>query len=150
MRAYYDTSVLVKLYVEEDFSDSVTAYVAERGKPLLFNAFHDLETENALRLKLFRKEIDQVSFDAVLSMIAQDLAAGRLVRKTVDWGGAISEAKRVAVLSTGCSGCRTLDVLHVGIARHWGCDLLVSVDDRQIRAAEAVGLRPVDIRNPQS
>lgn len=124
----------------------MTAYVATRGEPLLFNAFHDLESENALRLKLFRGEIDRLTLDAVLNDIVRDLAAGRLLRRPVDWPGAISEAKRVALLSTASSGCRTPDILHVGVARHWGCSLFVSMDDRQLRAAEAVGLRTIDVR----
>ena len=58
MSLYYDSGVLVKLYVREESSDTVARFVAARSEPVIVNDLHELETRNALRLKRFRDEID--------------------------------------------------------------------------------------------
>ena len=50
MSLYYDSGVLVKLYVREQMSDAVTAFVAHRGEAITINGMHELEIWNALRL----------------------------------------------------------------------------------------------------
>ena len=56
MKLYLDTSALVSLYYPESCSDRVAAFVA--GFPLPFSPLHELETKNALMLKVFRGEAD--------------------------------------------------------------------------------------------
>ena len=50
MSLYYDSGVLVKLYVREELSDAVAAFVARRGEAITVNGLHELEIRNALRL----------------------------------------------------------------------------------------------------
>ena len=86
MSLYYDSGVLVKLYVREDRSDQVTRFVRTPAQSVAVNRLHELEIRNALRLKRFRDEIDDAQLAASLGMIAADFAARRLVRHDVDWG----------------------------------------------------------------
>ena len=48
---------------------------------------------------------------------------------------------------TAKTGCRTLDLIHVAIARQWGCSVFVSADGRQLAAARTQGLRAMDVRD---
>ena len=75
MSLYYDSGVLVKLYVREDLSDDVTGFVVRQGKSVAVNRLHELEIRNALRLKRFRDEISDGQLAASLGMIAADFAA---------------------------------------------------------------------------
>ena len=52
MSVYYDSGVLVKLYVREERSDDVARFVAERGEAIMVNGLHELEVGNALRLRI--------------------------------------------------------------------------------------------------
>lgn len=146
MPAYYDTGTLVSSYVEEVFSNAVSLLVEGRHEVIPLNIFHQLELENALRLKIFRGEMDDDRCRAVLGQIQLDLSEGRIVRRPVDWVNALEAARLIGVKVTARSGCRTLDLLHVAIAAQWKSEVFVTADDRQLKAARAAGLRTVDIR----
>lgn len=146
MRAYYDTGTLVPLYVTEVFSDAINAFVENRNEVIPFHLLHRLEIENALRLKVFRTELDangsKVAFDKIDAYIRE----GKLVARPVDWVNALENARSIAEQATAHVGCRSLDVFHVAIAVQWQSEVFVTADDRQIKAARSVGLRTVDVR----
>ena len=146
MHVYYDTGVLVPLYVEEVFSDAIANYVEARNAIISLNAFQQLELENALRLKVFRREMDGSRCLVVLDKIKANLADGKLVLRPVDWVLAMDAARRLGARGSAQSGCRTLDLVHVAIAVQWRCDTFVTADDRQLRAARVAGLKIVDVR----
>lgn len=146
MDVYYDTGVLVALYVEETFSSSVNAFVEKCGEPIAVNLFLRLEFENAVRLKVFRRDIKAERARRVLQDLDDDLDCGRLYLHPLDWNEAFGKARVISSRSTAQVGCRTLDVLHVAIALQWGCGLFVSADVRQLDAAAREGLDPVDVR----
>ena len=93
MSLYYDSGVLVKLYVREESSDAVARFLAMRGEAVIVNDLHELEIRNALRLKRFRDEIGNEQLAASMAMLASDLAAGRLIRGGIDWGSVCTEAE---------------------------------------------------------
>ena len=146
MSAYYDTGVLVPFYVNEVFSDAVATFVESRNEPLPLNAFHQLELENALRLKVFRDELDADGCRSVLDKIGSHVREGKIVLRPVDWIGAMDRARRIGANVTAKAGCRTLDLLHVAIAVQWKSEIFVTADDRQLKAAHAAGLRTADVR----
>jgi predicted nucleic acid-binding protein len=146
MSAYYDTGVLLPLYVNEVFSGVITSLVEQRGEPISINVFHELEFENALRLKVFRREIAAEELDAVLHHRDEDIEAGRLTRVPVNWPQAFSEARRRSSVATAKAGCRALDLLHVAVAVKWASGTFVTGDDRQLNAAAAAGLTPIDVK----
>ena len=145
MSLYYDSGVLVKLYVREESSDTVARFLATRGEPVIVNNLHELETGNALRLKRFRDEIDDRQLAASMSMLEADLASGRLIRAQVDWPSVCAEAERLSVAMTAGIGVRTIDLLHVAAAHHQAASGLVSLDRRQCAAARASGLEVVEL-----
>ncbi|HCE44422.1 MAG TPA: hypothetical protein DET40_12815 [Lentisphaeria bacterium] len=146
MDTYYDTGALIPLYVDEVFSRAVTDYTARCGVPIPFSLFHRLEFENALRLKLFRKEIDSERLKRILSHIGDDLNSGHLVLRPVNWIDAFDKARTIGADVTAKTGCRTLDLIHVTIAVQWGCPTFLTADGRQIAAAKMAGLCTVDLR----
>lgn len=146
MRLYYDSGVLVKLYVRESLSDAVIDFVEEQESPIAFNLLQELEVRNALRLKLFRKEIDPDEHDRAMKLISENLNDEFLLRALIDWPRVLVESESISNQMTGQVGCRTIDIFHLGIAAVGDFDGLVSLDDRQIRAAEATTLRIIDLR----
>lgn len=146
MLRYYDSGVLVKLYVREPFSAAAVQTVTEAGVGIHVNALQELEVANAIRLKAFRDEITAPEQEAALRAMASDFECGRLRRLSVDWAPAFAKALELSAGSTPEVGCRSLDILHVAVALQQGCSELVSMDERQMRAAVGTGLEVVDIR----
>ena len=146
MQTYYDTGTLVPLYVKEVFSNAVLNHVESCNEVIPLNLFQQLELENALRLKVFRGELDDGRCLAVLNKIRSHLAEGKLSLRAVNWVNALEEARRLAAQATGRWGCRTLDLVHVAVAVQWRCAMFVTADDRQLKAARSAGLKTVDVR----
>ncbi len=147
MNLYYDTGVLVALYVEEVFSSSINAFVEKQGVAITVNAFHRLEFENAVRLKVFRGDIQPERAKRVLCDVDMDVDCGRLVMRPLDWNEALDTARSISRRATAQVGCRTLDILHVALALQWGCGVFVSADARQLEASGREGLDTVDARH---
>ena len=145
MKVYYDTGVLLPLYIEEAFSAAVTRLVEDRAEPIAVNLFHEAEFENAARLKLFRLEMSAERVKDILDARDEDILAGRLVRRPVNWPQAFEEARVLSAMSTAKTGCRTLDVLHIAVAVKWGCEWFASADVRQLKAAKAAGLKILEV-----
>ena len=146
MDIYYDTGALIPIYVDEVFSEAVNAYSTSRAIPIPFSLFHRLEFENALRLKMFRKEIDEERLNRVLSDIGDDLNSSHLVLRPVNWIDAFEKARAIGARVTVKTGCRTLDLIHVAIAVQWGCQIFLTADAKQLAAAKMAGLETVDLR----
>ena len=145
MSLYYDSGVLVKLYVHEESSDAVARFLAARAEAVLVNTLHELEIRNALRLKRFRDEIDEGRLAASMAMLASDFTAGRLIRSHVDWPRVHAEAERLSAAMTTETGVRTIDLLHVAAALDQAASGLVSLDRRPRAAARAAGFDVVEL-----
>jgi predicted nucleic acid-binding protein len=144
---YFDSSVLVPLYVEDDvFSRRASVFVEHFAPVIAICPLQRAEFENAVRLKVFRKEI--LSEDAVFAFqhFANGFADGRLVRRDVNWPAAFAGVTDVSRRVTEKTGCRTLDLLHVAVAVQWGCRRFVSADERQLAAAQRMGFETADLR----
>jgi len=142
---YYDSGVLVKLYVREELSDAIARFLAERREAVVINDLHEIEMRNALRLKRFREEIEDEQLAASMAMLSSDLAARRLIRTGVDWQSVFAEAERLSATATIGTGVRTVDLLHVAAAINQGASELVSLDHRQRAAARFAGIGLVEL-----
>lgn len=149
MPAYYDTGVLVALYVEEVLSATVDALVAQRGEHVPFNGLQRAEMENAFRLKAFRKAVEAGELERLLAAVQEDLDLGRLQPRPVAWPEALETTRVLSRASAVTTGCRTLDLLHVAVALQWACPVFVSSDGRQLLAAQQAGLETVDVQQLQ-
>lgn len=145
MNTYLDTGVLLPLYIEESFSERITKIVEERSESIPVNLFQEVEFENATRLKLFRGEITYRHVTQILKAWEDDIRAGLLIRRPVNWVQALDEARRLGTLVSAKTGCRTLDLVHVAIAVKWGCERFITADARQLKAAQAAGLKVLDV-----
>ena len=80
-----------------------------------------------------------------MAMLANDLAARRLIRAGIDWQSVFAEAERLSAATTTDTGVRTIDLLHVAAALSQGASGLVSLDHRQRAAAGFAGLGLVEL-----
>ena len=145
MKIYYDTGILLKLYLNEPDSSRVRRYVVERGNALLINSFHQAEMTSAIQLKVFRKECSQAQARVTLEHIEADRRENVLIQTTLDWNQAWSKCVELSTAHSRSTGCRTLDTLHLACAVIIETDRFVTSDERQIRLAKRIGM---DVVNP--
>jgi len=108
--------------------------------PLPFTPLHRHELRNALRLAVFRKEIDPERRNAAFADIDSDLADGILAHVPIPWTDAFREAEHLGKTHTETLGIRGVDLLHVCIALTLGAKRFVTFDSRQVELAKAAGL----------
>lgn len=140
MNAYFDTAIILKLYVQEATSPDAVRLANESSTPYLLTPWQDIETRTALRLKAFRKEITTSEMEASLRAFDEDISAGR-------WKAPVYAEAEVLRIARGLSerhaaqiGCRTLDLLHVAVALSLGVTTFVAFDERQRAVAKLEGL----------
>lgn len=143
MKAYYDTGILLKLYVEEPESEACRKFVTRRKEPLFLSSLHLSECTSALRLKDFRGECGAGQVSEVLSHIAQDFQCGVLKTLPVDWEKAWAQCRALTEAHAAAIGCRTLDTLHVACATLAFATEFVTSDGRQAALAKLSGLKVV-------
>ena len=112
-----------------------------RSEALPFTWLHRLELRNALRLRVFRREITAAQRDASLNMVLADLAAGILGEASPTLADVVLEAERLSALHSEKLGTRSLDILHVAAALVLGCASFLTFDQRQAALARAAGLK---------
>ena len=82
MDAYFDSAIIVKLYVQEVTSPDAIRLVGGYTTPYAMTQWQALEARNAIRLKAFRGEITQAEMTQSIAAFEQDLATGRWQRPT--------------------------------------------------------------------
>jgi len=140
MKAYADTGFLCSLYAPDAHSVDAAARMKRQALPLSVTWLHQLEFRNALRLRIFRKEITSVQRDASLNTMLADLASGVLVHTAPPLMDLTLEAERLSVLHAETLGTRSLDILHVAAALILGLPEFLTFDRRQHALALAAGL----------
>ncbi|MCW5553894.1 MAG: type II toxin-antitoxin system VapC family toxin [Verrucomicrobiae bacterium] len=138
---YLDTGCFVKLYYPEPDSAKVIALI--QGKPVCFTPLHELESVNALQLKVFLKSATATQATAARALIAADQKSGVLMSVSAEWNDIYREAVKLAESHSASLGCRSLDVLHCAAAKVLGASEFVSTDTRQKSLATTMGLNLV-------
>jgi predicted nucleic acid-binding protein len=137
---YFDTGVLLKLYLPEPRAAEAVAFVnTSPGKPPV-NPLHELEMRSALRQKAGRGELTQTECDALIAQVESDLATSVHDRVTVSWPDVFATAEALSAAHGGATLCRSLDTLHVALALELGATEFCTFDLRQSRMATAAGL----------
>jgi predicted nucleic acid-binding protein len=139
--AYADTGFLCSLYAPDAHTPRAVKRMKRQRLPLAWTWLHQLEMRNALRLRVFRREIGARQRDACLNMVLADLAAGVLIVATPPLAEVTTEAERLSALHSETLGTRTLDILHVAAALVLGLTELLTFDTRQAALGRAVSLR---------
>lgn len=135
---YLDSGAFVKLYVAESGSDAVQQEV-EKYPRLPLNPFQELEVKTAIRAAGAREILTARSVEQALAFLEEDLSVGRLMRFEISWERVWPTALRLSAEHTAATLCRTLDLLHVAIAREVEAAILVTGDKRQASLCQRIG-----------
>ncbi len=109
---YFDTGVLLKLYLPEPRAVEAVAFVnASPGKPPI-NHLQELEIHSALRQKNVRGELTQTECDALIAQVESDLTTGVHERVSVSWPDVFATAETLSATYGAGTLCRSLDTLH--------------------------------------
>lgn len=142
--AYFDTSVLVKRYVNEQGAARARALL--RSYRFLSSAIVPVEAVSALHRRRVAGDLSQSSFDAILVQLVKDRRYWSLVEVT---SGVLERAETV-IRETGV---RTLDAIHLASALHVRATLVqpdlrlsfITADSVQHEAALRLGLAPQQV-----
>ena len=80
MDSYFDSSIIVKLYVQEANSADAIRLVSGYSAPYALTSWQTLEVKNAIRLKAFRHDITPDEMTQSIAAFEQDIAVGRWMR----------------------------------------------------------------------
>ncbi len=138
---YADTSLLASLYLSDTNTPQALAAVAATGQPLILTAWQEFELENALQLRLFRRESSRADLAAAAARLAEDLAAGMVVAVPLPVASVLPVARQLTARHTALVGSRAFDVFHVAAALHLKATRFLTCDTRQLALARAAGLR---------
>src|SRR2546428_705719 len=95
-----------------------------------------MEKVKALPARERRQILTRAQENAVWMNIEQDLRVGRLFPMTVNWVPVWRMAARWAASHTAAIGSRSLDILHVALARKLAAAEFLSFDTRQRTLAQ--------------
>ncbi len=137
---YFDTGVLLKLYLPEPRAAEAMAFVNASPGRLLVNHLHELEMRSALRQKAGRGELTQTECDTLIAHVESDFTSGLFERVTVSWPDVFATAEALSAAHGVGTLCRSLDTLHVALARELGATEFCTFDIRQSHMAAAAGL----------
>jgi predicted nucleic acid-binding protein len=150
MRAYADTSFLVKLIVEEPGSETAAAQFRRlKFPPLFFVPLHALEVANAIRQRTFHRRRSATpgeraaitrQRDTALARLERWLKRGWLIEAAADCDEALRRACALSEKHTERLGCRGFDLLHVALALELECETFLTSDRLQGALARAEGL----------
>ena len=140
MKGYADTGFLCSLYAPDAHTEKASERMETEDLPLPLVWMHQLEFRNAMRLRVYRREITVIQRDASLNTLLRDLAGGVLVVTELPLSDVMLEAERLSALHSETIGTRSLDILHVAAALVLGCGKFLTFDIRQAELAGLAGL----------
>ncbi len=138
MTSYFDSGVLIKLYVQESNS-AQTAELASGVPQIPLLPLHELEIRNAIRALLGRDLITAAQADLAVSAFQADIASRRLIQTRSSWPDIYTRAEVLSAEHAPEVLCRALDILHVAAASILGCRRFVTGDRRQQQLAVRSG-----------
>jgi uncharacterized protein len=136
--AYFDTSALIKRYVEELGRRAVLDLL--RRNRCVVSAVLPVEVRSALRRRVADKTVDARRVPSLLKRFAADRSYWTVIQVS-------SEVLAAAEALSAAHPLRALDSIHVASAKLFrdrtgsGSFTFVSADSQQIRVAEAIGLK---------
>ncbi len=141
MTAFIDTGILAKLYSPEPNSPQAMKLVQDFAPPFPLAHLQEIELRTAIRLKRFRKEIDDATLGTALELYNEDLRNGFLKRADYDLAEVYRAAESLSSTHAIRIGCRTLDILQVATALVIQTSDFLSYDKRQRDLARKAGLK---------
>jgi predicted nucleic acid-binding protein len=155
VRAYADSSFILRLVTGEVDSPEIVAAYRRCGSPkLFFLPLQALEVRNAILQRSFhqRRSISAGDRqhvarerDAALTRLEHLVALRALLDVTLDMDAAIARAAKLSATHTERLGARAIDLLHVASALTLESELFLTTDARQAQLAKAEGLKVVSL-----
>ena len=136
---YLDTSALLKLYLKERGSAETQRLVAGQRHPLPVWEIQQMEFVNALRLKVFWKNLSPADADRQIDLFKERRRRGLYYHPEIDRLELAENFERLS-RETVRHGGRTFDVLHVACALVLGARQFVTFDTKQSLVACQAGL----------
>lgn len=134
---YTDTSALLKRYLHEPASDNFDALFMSQG-PLSTSRLGILEARCSLARRRRNRQIDKATESKAVGELLNDIRDGALVLHAVSDSHYAAAYALIESLPT--KPLRSLDALHLAIAREIGASDFATADKIQADAAAALGL----------
>ena len=141
MVVYADTSFVFSLYGQDANTALAADLAGQLGCPFLFTPLHRHELRNAVRLSIFRGDIDEAQAGRMLADIETDVTSGVLRGAVVRWDEVFKRGEMLSAEHTAAIGAGALDVLHVASALSLEIERFLTFDHRQVELAAKAGLR---------
>lgn len=139
MIAYADTSFLVSLYGNDPNAIRAVREFQQSRPTVLITPFNELEFVTAFEAIVFRKIASTAEVEATIRAFHSDIEIGALRRHSMPVR-AFEQATSLSRRYTKTLGCRTLDILHVGIAVELEVEAFLTFDKEQGVLARHAGL----------
>jgi len=151
VRAYADSSLILRLLTGESGAQQAAAEYRRLGRPsLLYLPLHALEVENGIRQRAFherrvlpsgqRAKITHER-DAALARLVGWVKRGALKEMVMDMDLAMDRARELSATYSEKTGVRAIDLLHVACASLFESEVFLTSDQRQAALARAEGLK---------
>jgi predicted nucleic acid-binding protein len=141
MKAYADTSFIVSLYVATDANHAKAKGVMDtfnQAPELPCTPFGMLELQNTFA-RMQKAGVGKSILKAYGNLVSADLKNGVLAPRPLYAYHWLQESLKLAKTVTIVTGTRTLDIMHVALARMNGAEVMLSFDKNQRAAAKAAG-----------
>lgn len=133
---YFDTSALAKWYINEPRSDDVEEYIQKHG-PVAISDLTVLEMRCLLARRRREKNIDSKMEIRIFATFQEDIRQNFLICHPLPNGLAAGALNLLPVLSD--VPLRTLDVLHLAIAKEIQADVFATADRIMVAGARILG-----------
>ncbi len=137
---YIDTSALAKWYLNEPRSQNFAAWIQAEWDTHI-STLTVLEMRCLLARRRRNHELSTELEQRVFAMLRDDIAQGFLIQHPVDDKGVNGALGLLAMLAD--HPLRTLDALHLSIARHLGMRRLATADRVMIASAQVLGFEVI-------
>lgn len=142
---YFDTSALAKWYLREVRSADVENYIQEHG-PVDISDLTVVEMRVLLSRRRRERSIDPKTETKVYATFEEDIRQKFLICHSLPAGWAAGAVNLLSVLSD--LPLRTLDALHLTIAKEIQTDILATADRIMAAGAKAMGFSVVRFDKP--
>jgi predicted nucleic acid-binding protein len=142
---YFDTSALAKWYLKEARSDDVEKYIQGHG-PVDISDLTVVEMRTLLARRRRERNIDPKTEIKIYATFEEDIRQKFLICHPLPAGLAAGAVNLLSVLSD--LQLRTLDALHLTIAKEIQAEVVATADRMMAIGAEAMGFSVVRFDKP--
>lgn len=144
---YFDTSALAKWYLKEDRSDDVEIYIQEHG-PVDISELTVVEMRCLLARRRRERSIDTQTEMRVFATFEEDIRQKFLICHPLPHNAGSGTVNLISALSR--MPLRTLDALHLFIAKEIQAEIVATADRVMASGAKAMGILAVRFDRPRN